>query len=109
VDHFCIHSSRHYILGRPFYDITVFRVDAALGAPAHGSTGAGSGLRLAEDVRGRPDGVGYWVFGGSVSVRTPCGNAAHSGSQQLAAVQIGRHIVTADNAILTEASLTGKV
>ena len=31
VDHFCIHFSRHYILGRPFDDITVFRVGAALG------------------------------------------------------------------------------
>jgi hypothetical protein len=30
-------------------------------------------------------------------------------AQQLAATRIGRRIVTADNAILTKASLTGKV
>jgi hypothetical protein len=39
----------------------------------------------------------------------PCGKAAHSGSHQFASVRIGRHIVTAENAILNETSMAGKV
>jgi hypothetical protein len=64
---------------------------------------------LAEDVTERPDGVECRVFGGSVNVRMPCGNSAHGSSRQLASAKIGRRIVTADNAILTKASLAGKV